>query len=283
MSGTLHPTQVALYQRDGYLSPVSIMAADQAANFLARYETFRTRDRADRILRTKPHLVLPWLYDLVRDPAVTGPVSSILGPNLLAWGSSFFSKHAGDPGYVSWHQDANYWGLEPHDVLTAWVALTPSRRENGCMRVVPGSQLGRAFPHEDTFATNNLLSRGQEIAVEVDESKAQEITLEPGEMSLHHVGIVHGSEPNMSDIPRIGYAIRYIATNVRQKGARTFATLAAGVDEFGHFEPEPRPMVECDEAGLAFRRRALAQTEKVLYASAELDAGKTRVSVAAEE
>lgn len=283
MSGTLEPSQVAHYRCNGYFSPVTVMAVDQASKFLARYEKFRTRDGADRILRTKPHLVLPWLYDLVRDPAVTEPVSSILGPNLLAWGSSFFSKHAGDPGYVSWHQDANYWGLKPHDVLTAWIAFSPSRRENGCMRVVPGSHLGKALPHEDTFAANNLLSRGQEIAVEVDESKAQEITLEPGEMSLHHVGTVHGSKPNTSDIPRIGYAIRYIATNVRQIGVRTSATLAAGVDEYGHFETEPRPMKECDEAGLAFRHRALAQIQKVLYASAGSEGGKTRVSVAVEE
>jgi non-haem Fe2+, alpha-ketoglutarate-dependent halogenase len=270
MNTTLNAAAVERYHRDGYLSPVRATSADRAADLLARYDSFKARGETDgaAVLRSKPHLVFPWLYDLVRDPAVTEPVSAILGPNLLAWGSSFFAKPAGDPGYVSWHQDANYWGLEPHEILTAWIAFSPSRRENGCMRVVAGSQ-AEALDHRDTFAKDNLLTRGQEIAVQVDEDQASDIRLEPGEMSLHHVGIVHGSDPNTSDIPRIGFAIRYIASHVRQIGGRTTATLARGEDTHGHFDLEPRPEAEYDAAALVFREAALSRQQAVLFAGAE--------------
>jgi chlorinating enzyme len=274
MVGALTQTDVDRYRRDGYIAPVRAIDAERAADLLARYDAFKGRGETDgnAVLRSKPHLVFPWLYDLVRDPAVTGPVSAILGPNLLAWGSSFFAKPAGDPGFVSWHQDANYWGLEPHEILTAWIAFSPSRRENGCMRVVPGSQ-AKAFEHRDTFHKDNLLTRGQEISVEVDEDQAADITLEPGEMSLHHVGIVHGSDPNTSDIPRIGFAVRYIASHVRQTGGRTTATLALGEDTHGHFDLEPRPEAEYGPAALVFREAALARQHAVLFAGAEAPAG----------
>ena len=271
MPGTLTQDQIDRYRQDGYVTPVSAISAERAGALKSRYDALRAlgETEATATLRSKPHLVLPWLYDLVLDPAVTEPVSAILGPNLLAWGSSFFAKPAGDPGYVTWHQDANYWGLEPHEVLTAWIAFSPSRRENGCMRMIPGSQDAGALDHRDTFAKDNLLTRGQEVAVEVDEARAVDIILEPGEMSLHHVGIVHGSEANISAIPRIGFAIRYIASHVRQIGGRTTATLARGVDEHGHFDPEPRPGADYDADGLAFRANALARQHAVLYAGAE--------------
>ncbi len=271
MPGTLTQDQIDRYRQDGYVTPVPAISAERAGALKSRYDTLRAlgETEATATLRSKPHLVLPWLYDLVLDPAVTEPVSAILGPNLLAWGSSFFAKPAGDPGYVTWHQDANYWGLEPHEVLTAWIAFSPSRRENGCMRMIPGSQDAGALDHRDTFAKDNLLTRGQEVAVKVDEALAVDIILEPGEMSLHHVGIVHGSEANISAIPRIGFAIRYIASHVRQIGGRTTATLARGVDEHGHFDPEPRPGADYDADGLAFRANALARQHAVLYAGAE--------------
>lgn len=276
MTATLTAQEVERYHRDGFLSPLRVITPARAADLHARYDAFRARGEADgtMVLRSKPHLVFPWLYDLIRDPAITGPVSAILGPYLLAWGSSFFAKPAGDPGFVSWHQDANYWGLEPHEVLTTWVAFSPSRRENGCMRVVPGSQ-SQALDHRDTFHKDNLLTRGQEIAVDVDEAAAVDITLEPGEMSLHHVGLVHGSDPNTSSIPRIGFAIRYIASHVRQNGGRTTATLALGEDTHGHFDPEPRPARDYDDAGRAFRAEALARQHAVLFAGAEKGAARS--------
>src|SRR5262249_22869939 len=113
-------------------------------------------------------------------------VEDVLGPKLLVWSTSFFIKEARDPAYVSWHQDATYWGLSEPDVLTAWVAFTEATVENGAMRMVPGSH-AEQLAHRDTFAPHNLLSRGQEIAVEVDDARGGDVLLRPGEMALRHV------------------------------------------------------------------------------------------------
>jgi ectoine hydroxylase-related dioxygenase (phytanoyl-CoA dioxygenase family) len=139
--------------------------------------------------------LLAWVNDIIRDPRVLDPVESLLGPDILCWASGFFAKQPGDGTFISWHQDATYWGLSSPDVVTAWIALTPSTPESGCMRVVPGTHRAQ-IAHRDTFAKKNLLSRGQEIAAAVDEREAVDVVLAPGQMSLHHVLIVHGSNPS---------------------------------------------------------------------------------------
>ena len=266
----LTTTDIGAFNEEGYLTPIDVMSSQEAEKFCANYYRVQKENDADLtlILRSKPHLVFPWLFNLVKNPAVTDPVSSILGPNLLAWGTSFFAKPANKPGFVSWHQDANYWGLEPHDVLTAWIAFTPSLRENGCMRIIPGSHLKGSLEHKDTFSKDNLLTRGQEISVEVDEKEAKDIILSPGQMSLHHVSIVHGSDPNTSSIDRVGFAIRYISTHVKQNGGRTSATLAKGTDEYNHFDLEPYPESELAIKSKNYREKALKRQHEILYRGA---------------
>jgi hypothetical protein len=215
-------------------------------------------------IRHKPHLLFTWLADLVRHPSILDAVEDVLGPNLLAWSTSFFIKEARDSAYVSWHQDATYWGLSAPDVVTAWVAFTDATVENGAMRMVPGSHDAQ-LEHRDTFAPNNLLSRGQEIAVEVDEARGVDILLRAGEMSLHHVRMVHGSPANRSDDRRIGFAIRYIPTRLRQLEGEDSATLVRGEDWFHHFEHEPRPKIDMDPELLALHRQIAERNAKILY------------------
>jgi ectoine hydroxylase-related dioxygenase (phytanoyl-CoA dioxygenase family) len=216
-------------------------------------------------MRHKSHLLFTWLDELIRHPAILDAVEDVIGRNILCWSSSFFIKEPHDPGFVSWHQDSTYWGLDPADIITAWVALSESSSENGAMRVIPDSQKLEQIPHRDTFAADNLLTRGQEIAVEVDEAKAVMLALQPGEMSLHHVRLIHGSEPNPSDKRRIGFAIRYLPTHVRQiVGTRDSATLARGVDAFHNFEPEGRPDEELSDAALAVHARVTGEQQKVM-------------------
>ena len=211
---------------------------------------------SDPATRHKPHLHSKWVGDLVRHPRVLDAVESILGPNLLVWRSVFFVKPAGDPRYIAWHQDSAYWGLSSDDEVTAWIALTESTVQNGCLRVVPGSHLRPAVPHELEFAENNLLVRGQRALVDVAEGEQRRLELLPGEMSLHHVRMLHGSAGNASDGPRVGLAVRYIATHVRQRGWRNSATLVRGKDEFGNFDLEPEPLGDDDPAALAWHRRS---------------------------
>jgi len=172
---------------------------------------------------------------------------------------------------VSWHQDATYWGLSEPDVVTAWLAFTDATVDNGAMRMVPGSH-GEQLAHRDTFAPDNLLSRGQEIAVEVDEARGVDILLRAGEMSLHHVRMVHGSPANRSGDRRIGFAIRYIPTYVKQlAGAVDGAMLVRGVDDYHHFVPEHAPSSDLAPTARAHHAEAVARSAKILYRGAGVE------------
>ena len=163
MPTSLSSDQVETYRQQGIVHPLRALPAAEAAALHARYQA-----QADFIKgrnNQKPHLLFTWLDALVRDARIVDAVESLLGPDLFCWGAQFFAKPAGDAAYVSWHQDATYWGLSSPDVATAWVALTPSTPESGCMQVVPGTHRSQV-PHEDRFDDANLLSRGQEVAVE---------------------------------------------------------------------------------------------------------------------
>lgn len=253
MNKVLSEAAVRQYQEQGYFAPIRVLSTEGALGLRDKLETFEAGagPLAGKI-RQKSHLLFTWLADLIRSPTILDAVEDVLGPDLLCWGSSFFIKNPRDPGFVSWHQDSTYWGLDPADVMTAWIALSDSTTENGAMRVVPGTHLMDQIPHKDTFRKENLLSRGQEIMVDVDPGQAVTLELMAGEMSLHHVRLIHGSDPNPSDKRRIGYAIRYIPTTVRQiAGAHDSATLVRGTDRYGHFELEQRPDADMSVAAMA--------------------------------
>ncbi len=270
MTKRLSDADVDRYRRDGIVFPIEVMSPAEAQEMLHLLEADE-RAAGGRLAgrnNQKPHLLHPWMDRLVRHPAILDAVEDVLGPNLFCWGSQFFIKDPSDQAYVSWHQDGTYWGLSSPDVVTAWVALTPSLPQNGCMRVVPGTHL-RQVPHEDTFAQSNLLSRGQEIAVEVEEGKAVDVVLQPGQMSLHHVLIFHGSEQNSSDIRRIGFAIRYVPTHVTQtSGIRESALLVRGVDDFGNFDHEQSPQADLHPEAVAHHKQVIDRQMQILYAGA---------------
>ncbi len=254
---SLSAAAIRHYHERGYYAPVRALSTTEAAEARRQLEEHeRAGGRLSGPLRHKPHLLFTWLNDLIRHPGILDPVEDLIGPNILCWGTSFFIKQERDPSFVSWHQDSTYWGLEPPHIVTAWVAISESTLENGAMRVIPDSHSGEQMAHRDTFASNNLLSRGQEIAVEVDASRAVDLVLRPGEMSLHHVRLIHGSEPNFSDRRRIGFAIRYLPTHVRQTvGERDFATLVRGVDAYHNFSDEERPDADMSAGARAFHAR----------------------------
>ena len=264
---SLTEEQIGQYSDEGYLAPLRVMAEDEALALRAQLEKVEAGMggplRGD--LRHKTHLLFPFLADLVRHPRILDAVEDLLGPDLLCWTSNFFIKEAADPAFVSWHQDSTYWGLSAPEVATAWVALTPSHAANGAMAVIPKSHRFDQLPHRDTFHRHNLLTRGQEVMVEVDEREAVPLTLRPGEMSLHHVRLVHGSPPNPSFDRRIGFAIRYIPTHLRQLAGEDNASLVRGTDRFHHFELEPRPAIDLDPALLALHRQIAERNAKILY------------------
>jgi ectoine hydroxylase-related dioxygenase (phytanoyl-CoA dioxygenase family) len=267
MTKLLAPDAVRRYREDGIYFPVRVLSPDEAARYRRCLEDHERSTGAplQGNWRHKVHLLFTWADALVRHPRILDAVEDVIGPEILCWTTNFFIKEAENPAFVSWHQDSTYWGLEPDDVVTAWVALTPARRDNGCMEVIPGSHKVDQLPHVDTFARDNLLSRGQEIAVEVDRARAVCVELDAGEMSLHHIKLVHGSEPNRSGERRIGFAIRYIPTYVRQTKVRDSAMLVRGTDKHRNFDYEPRPKADLDQGALAAHADAVSRQVKALY------------------
>jgi len=268
MGKSLSAEQIAAYHRDGYASPVTAMDPATAADYRRRFEAYEAAQGGWYSLSKgqKLYLLQTWATELVLHPRILDAVEDLLGPDILCWGCSLFVKEAQNPSYVSWHQDATYWGLDKPDVLTAWVALSPATELSGCMKIIPGSQRWEQLPHQDTLAEGNLLTRGQEIAVEVNEDEAVLMPLQPGQVSIHHVLAAHASEPNRSDDRRIGLAIRYVAPHVRQiNGDRDSALLVRGEDRYGNFIHEKAPKADMDAEAVAEHQRNMEIRPGVLY------------------
>ena len=220
-------------------------------------------------LRHKTHLLFTWADELVHHPKILDAVEDAIGPDILCWTTNFFIKEANSPGFVSWHQDSTYWGLDPDEVITAWVAFTEVDAGERLHAVDPGQ------PPDRPAAARGHLPQGQPAVARAGDrgrggqGKAVGIALHAGEMSLHHIKLVHGSDANRSSDRRIGLAIRYIPTYVRQTKVRDSAMLVRGTDKYHHFDLEPRPKADLDEAALAAHAESVARQVKALYQGTE--------------
>jgi ectoine hydroxylase-related dioxygenase (phytanoyl-CoA dioxygenase family) len=231
--------QIAGYRQDGVLFPVPALGPGEATEFLRCIEDLRQAygGNPKSYELSQCHLHFEWARRLVTHPSILDVVEDVIGRDILVHATSIFQKRPYDGAYVSWHQDGYYMQLDRPDFVSAWVALTDSTRENGCLRVVKGSHRSGSLAHSDSaVAERNLLSSGLEIAVQVDESAATDVVLSAGEMSFHHVNMVHGSNPNRSGFHRTGFAIRYVAPHVKQASQHHRVLLARGEDRHGHFD-----------------------------------------------
>jgi hypothetical protein len=272
----LSDSQIAQYWDEGYLFPVSVFSAEEAASYRSELERIEQEWGASKKLprplanykRVHSEIIMPLASRMALSPKVLDAVEGILGPNIMIWGAEFFIKEAHSKHIVTMHQDLTYWGFgETSDQVTAWIALSPSTVSSGCMDLVGGSHKKSLQAHNDTMAENNLLSRGQEIAVEVTEQEKTHVELQPGEMSLHHGQCIHGSGTNTSDDRRIGFAVRYINTNIRQQSLkREYAMLARGVDRTDSFTHFAAPTRLFDPAALALYEEIRTEQTKVLAA-----------------
>lgn len=242
--------QVDQYNVDGFLPGLPILEAGETDRY--RAECLRccgpvVTDGVHRqpSNRVKPYLLFPWAAELVRHPRILDAVESLIGPDIQVFHTTVWLKEAGAGNFVPWHQDATYFGLEPHEHVTAWVALTPSTRENGCVQVLPGSHRAGQRAHRDERDQRAMLSRGQTLVESLDEASAVDLLLTPEDVTFHHTLMVHRSAPNRSRETRVGIGISYIPARVRHvTETRLSATLVRGEDRYGHFDPEPAPRVE---------------------------------------
>jgi len=267
MTGSLSANEIAKFEELGYLHPKRAIDAEQAEVFRALLDHYETvlGVEPQTYLKIKAHVAAPWIIDLARNEAILDTVESLIGEDILLFGTSLFSKKGNDPRFVSWHQDSAYYGLDPHDEVTAWVALTPANRNNGGMRVMPGSHKGPDLMHDETYDPQNLLARGQTIRG-LDEDRAEFMELEAGEFSLHHERTAHSSLANDTDFPRVGIAYFYMPAHCKSTIGRNSALLMRGHDRHGHWDEDPIPKEDLDPACMAFLKDMWARYQDTVVA-----------------
>ena len=254
----------------GYFFPVTVMNATEAFSYRTELESLERRIRSSQLgNKTQlnyPHVIFRFADAIVRTPRILDAVEAMIGPDILVWGSTFFIKEPYSESYVSWHQDLRYWGLDSDAVVSTWIALSPVNKANGCMRFVPASHKGGLVDHKDTFTESNFLTRGQEAAVAIDESKVVHVELAPGQASFHHGRLLHASASNCSGERRIGLVVNYIAPHVRQTIAKKdYAMLVRGEDRFGHFEHVFSPNGDLTAEAVAQHHEILITQNEALY------------------
>jgi ectoine hydroxylase-related dioxygenase (phytanoyl-CoA dioxygenase family) len=263
-------TYASAYDRDGFVLPIDTVDTTEAKALRDDLEAAESELASDpeklALLRSYPDRLLPSFDALTRNPVLVEAASAILGPNLMVWSGSLFIKEANSPKIVSWHQDLTYWGLDDAEETTCWVALSAATVDSGCMKFVPGSHKTQIVPHNDTYDDNNLLTRGQEIAVDVNEDDAILVALQPGQASMHHGHLFHASGPNVTDDRRIGMAIRYIKPSMKQKsGDRPLVALVNGVDEHENFTIAGPPRGRLNEEDFELCRQDKALKSTLLF------------------
>lgn len=213
MTIRLSQQQIDRYQRDGIVFPVTVLSAGEVTFFRGALESLANNCGEESLKRLDSlHLFFEWAYRLITHDALLNAVEDILGDDILIYGTLVFYKTPHGSSYASWHQDSFYSGLHLTPSTSAWIALTASNQANGCMRVIPGSHKLGSVNHVNVCDPNLLNRRGEQVSMTVDESQAIDVVLQPGEMSLHQSTIVHGSNPNQSDEPRIGFIVRFVTS-----------------------------------------------------------------------
>ncbi len=211
------PEQIAQYHDEGYtivrnaLPPEDLkQVREHVDNMLAHLPEGQRPEHID-----KPHLTDPFLMDLCRHPKLLDLVEQLIGPDIVLFSSHMIAKAKGDGLEVPWHQDAEYWELEPMNVVTLWLAVDESTVENGCMRVVPGTHTSGLIQHhvaEDK--DSKVLDKGVDLSEE-DLAAAVNIELAPGDLSFHAPYLLHGSNPNCSPKRRCGYTMRFMPASTK--------------------------------------------------------------------
>ena len=263
----LSSNQLKQYEDEGFVCPINIFSKEKAKEIRNEIELIENKipEELEKSGRYNAHLISPLLDEVTHNSKVLDAVESIIGENILVCGTTLFIKNPNEKGFVSYHQDAKYIGLEPHNWVTAWVAITDSNEENGCMRMWSGSHKDNLKDHDQKFNEGNLLTRGQTVN-NVPKKETTPLILEAGQMSLHHPTIVHGSDLNKSNDRRIGFVIQsYIATDVKQILGKNSVQLARGVDKFNFHKKIGRPYLLMDKNDLELKKKENDNLQEIFY------------------
>ena len=190
------------YRRNGFLFPISGIGAAAARDYRAALEAFEGQTGQSISLldeRFKPHVRFPWANRLVREPTILDAIERVIGPDILVWTATFFVKEPQSDAVTLWHQDWTFFGLRPHEHVTAWIALSEASVEAGCMRFVPGKDAARPMRHRPKADPNSMNGGGQCVTEPFDPAGATHAALATGEFSLHNTLCIHSSAANNSE------------------------------------------------------------------------------------
>ena len=263
----LNSNQLKQYKDEGFVSPINIFSREKAKEIRNEIELIEKKlpNELEKAGRYNAHLISPMLDEVTHNQNILNAVESLIGKNILVCGTTLFIKNPGEGGFVSYHQDAKYIGLEPYNWETAWVAITDSNENNGCMKMWSGSHKDNLKEHEQNFNEKNLLTRGQTVN-NVPDDQIVDLVLNAGQMSLHHPQTVHGSGINHSNDRRIGFVIQsYIATNVKQVLGKNSVQLARGNDKFNYHEKIGRPQNLLDEKDIRLKKQENDNLQEIFY------------------
>jgi len=263
--------QLDHYKNKGYISPINALSSSEAKEIRDEIEKIEKDwpGALEGINRNYVHLISPIFNKVCLNKNILDAVESVIGKNILICGTTLFIKNPNEKDFVSFHQDAKYIGLEPHNWVTVWLAVTDANEYNGCMRMLPGSHKENLKTHEQKFDENNLLTRGQTIT-DVSLEKTEPITLKAGQVSLHHPLIVHGSGLNQSNDRRIGFVIQsYIGTNVNQVIGKMFVQKARGEDKYKFHEYSKIPIELMGKSEITFQNKANEELAKIFYSGSK--------------
>ena len=268
---SLTPDQLNQYNQQGYVAPIDVLSTKEAFKIRNEIEEIENKwpNELDGIGRNYVHMISPVLDKICHNTNILDAVESIIGENILICGTTLFIKNPNQKGFVSFHQDAKYIGLEPHNWVTAWVAVTDANEENGCMRMWAGSHKNKLKKHSQNFDEGNLLTRGQTVE-NVPIEKTVPVNLKAGQMSLHHPTIVHGSGLNRSNDRRIGFVVQsYIGSDVNQVLGKMYVQKARGEDNFKYHEYAPRATQLMKPKNIEIRKKANTELNKIFYSGSK--------------
>ena len=260
----LSEEQARDYHRNGFQFPIPVLTREEAAARMQDIERLEARigtplSKAHKKYRSGSYTFLPWVEALCRHPRVLDAVEDVIGPDILVYWATFFVKEPGSPAFTAWHQDSTYFGLDPHEHVTAWIALTDASEQAGCMEVLPPKGAPRQYRHAQKRLENSINAAGQVIVETIDETGVTPMPLKAGEMSLHHTLCPHRSAPNAAPHRRIGYGISYIPAHVRCTGPYRMSALLVRGRNKGNFDLLPSPRAEFDPAAIEVGERFYAR------------------------
>ena len=259
--------QLDYYKNKGYVSPINALTSAEAKEIRDEIEKIEKdwSGALEGLNRNYIHLLSPVFNKVCLNRNILDAVESIIGQNILICGTTLFIKNPNEKGFVSFHQDAKYIGLEPHNWVTVWLAVTDANEKNGCMRMLSGSHKEDLKYHEQKFDENNLLTRGQTIK-DIPLDKTDSVILKAGQISLHHPKIVHGSGLNYSNDRRIGFVIQsYIGTDVKQVIGKMFVQKARGEDKYKFHKYSKIPLTLMGKNEIESHNKANKELSKIFY------------------